>query len=295
MAKRDFYEVLGVPKTATDQEIKAAYRKMALEWHPDRNKTPEATQRFKEINEAYEVVGNKDKRASYDQFGHAAFEQGGFSSSGRPASGWGGGSQTYRQGPFTYSYSTGGQGFGNGDFGGFTDPFEIFEQFFGGGFSTGRRQQQRQVYQIDINFMDAMKGVEKEVEVGGKRKKIKIPAGVDNGNRIRFDDFDLVMNVRPHETFTRENNDIVVEKSISYPQAVLGTVTTVPTIDGPLDLRIQPGTQSGTLIRLRGKGVPHVQRGGRGDEYVKITVRIPTKLDKRSRELIQQLEREGSV
>src|SRR3989344_4498970 len=132
---RDYYEILGVSKTATDLEMKAAYRKQALQWHPDRNKTREAEAKFKEINEAYEVLSDKDKRAAYDQFGHAAFQQGGFGAAGQGPSGGGG---TYRQGPFTWTYTTGGgggqggQGVDFGDFG-FSDPFEIFEQFFGGG------------------------------------------------------------------------------------------------------------------------------------------------------------------
>src|SRR6266404_6261056 len=130
----DYYDILGVAKTATQQEIKSAYRKMALQYHPDRNKTKEAEEKFKEVTQAYEVLSNEEKRKTYDQFGHAAFEQGAgqgpFGGAGDPFGGFGGqqggGGQS---GPFSYSYSSNGQGF---DFGGFNDPFEIFEQFFGG-------------------------------------------------------------------------------------------------------------------------------------------------------------------
>jgi len=289
MAKRDFYEVLGVSKTASDQEIKAAYRKMALQWHPDRNKSAEATEKFKEINEAYEILANSEKKTAYDQFGHAAFEQGG---AGGPFGG--GGSQTYRQGPFTYSYSTGGggQGFENVDFGGFSDPFEIFEQFFGGGFSP-RGRAPRSAYTLEIDFLDAVKGVEKEVAVEGKTRKIKIPAGVDTGNRVRFENFDLVIEIRPHAVFERSGNDIYVTHAISFSEAALGGTARVPTIDGSVELRIKSGTQPGTMIRLRGKGVQSAR--GAGDQYVRLQVAVPTHLTSHAKNLLQELEKEVGI
>ncbi|MEK7119268.1 MAG: DnaJ C-terminal domain-containing protein, partial [Patescibacteria group bacterium] len=153
------------------------------------------------------------------------------------------------------------------------------------------------VYEITIDFMDAVLGVTKEVHVpagrageGSVRKTIKIPAGVDTGSRIRFDDFDIQVDVRPSKEFKREGNDLVVDKEITYIQAALGAVVEVPTIDGPLNIRVQPGTQPGTLIRLRGKGVPHVRGSGRGDEYVRIKLTIPTHLSRRQRELLEELE-----
>lgn len=283
--KRDYYDILGVSKSASSVEIKAAYRKLALEWHPDRNKAAGANEKFKEINEAYAVISDPKKKETYDQFGHSAFQPG-----------MGGGSPGgYQQGPFTYTYSTGG---GGSPFGAdFIDPFEIFEQFFGGGMGRASSRARREVYEITIDFMDAVRGVTKEVHVpagragdGSVRKTIKIPAGVDTGSRIRFDDFDIQVDVRPSKEFKREGNDLVVDKEITYTQAALGAVVEVPTIDGPLNIRVQPGTQPATLIRLRGKGVPHVRGSGRGDQYVRIKLTIPTHLSRRQRELLEELE-----
>lgn len=289
--KRDYYDILGVSKSAGEAEIKNAYRKLALEWHPDRNKAAGANEKFKEINEAYAVLSDSQKKSQYDQFGHVASGSGGMG--GGP---WGGGG-TYRQGPFTYSYSTGGNPFGGGYEG--IDPFEIFEQFFGGGFSArgGRRGRIRETYQITIEFMEAVRGVTKEIHLprgeageGSYKRTIKIPPGVDTGSRIRFDEFDIVVEVRPSSEYTREDDDLIVEKKITFTQAALGDTVEVATVEGPLRLRIQPGTQSGTLIRLRGKGMPRIQSAGRGDEYVKVVVEVPTKLSRRQKELLEELE-----
>lgn len=291
----DFYNILGVTKNASESEIKKAYRKKALEWHPDRNKSANANDKFKEINKAYEVLSDPKKKEVYDQYGESAFKPGGGYAGQGP---FGGGTQGGQYGPFSYTYTTYGggpstDGFGNVDFGGFSDPFEIFEQFFGGGVSYGRQsRKQRNVYRLTIDFMEAVKGVEKTVEVEGKRQKIKIPAGVDNGSRIRFGDFDIVVDVQSDSRFKREDYDLVTDVQISYGQAVLGDVISVPTIDGPLNLKIQPGTQSGSFIRLRGKGVPHVHSSARGDQYVRIKITIPTKLTSRQKELLSEFEEE---
>ncbi len=292
--KRDYYEILGVSKSASTEEFKRAYRKLALEWHPDRNKTAGANEKFKEINEAYAVLSDPKKKETYDQFGHAAFQpgMGGGQQSGGP---FGGG----RQGPFSYTWSSAGGGgspFGDGDF---IDPFEIFEQFFGGGFSSRRSSgQRREVYQITIDFMDAVKGVTKEVHLprgragdGSVKKTVKIPAGVDTGSRIRFDDFDILVEVKPDAKYRREQDDVYVDYEIPFAQAALGTVADVPTIDGSVKLRIQPGTQPGTLIRLHGQGVPRVRGNGRGDQYVRIQIKVPTHLSRRQKELLEELTR----
>ncbi len=296
MAKRDYYEVLGISKSASADEIKKAYRKLALEWHPDRNKSPNANEKFKEINEAYAVVSDPKKKETYDQFGHAAFAPGGgFGAHGAADQGGGG-----RQGPFTYSYYSNVPGGGASPFGGFegVDPFEIFEQFFGGGLGRTSRQPRREVYQITIDFMEAVKGATKEIHLprgrageGSQKKTIKIPAGVDTGSRIRFEDFEIVIEVRPDKQFRREGDDVYIDQEFTFSQLALGAIVDVSTIDEDVSIRIQPGTQPGTLVRLRGKGVPHVQGGGRGDEYVKIQLRVPTHLSKKQRELLSELEK----
>lgn len=291
---KDYYDILGVGKTATAAEIKSAYRKLALQYHPDRNKTKEAEAKFKEVTQAYEVLSNEEKRKTYDQFGAAAFEQGAgqgpFGGAGGPFGGFGGfgGQQGGGQyGPFTYSYSTnGGQGF---DFGGFSDPFDIFEQFFG-----GAARPRRPVYSITISFQDAVNGTEKEVTIEGKKQTIKIPAGVDRGSRIRFDNYDIVVDVIPDSKFGREGYDIVTEEEVSYPDVALGKELSVETIDGPVKIRIPAGTQPNMLIRLSGRGVRRVRGGGRGDHYVKIKVTVPKKLTHRQKELLEELQKEES-
>src|SRR3990167_5146208 len=206
--KPDFYSVLGVNKSASDKELKSAYRKLAVQWHPDKNKSPEAEKRFKEINEAYEVLGDAKKKQAYDQFGHAAFQNGGGNPGGFP-----GGSPFGAGGsPFNFTYRQ--YGGGDSPFEGFdfSDPFEIFEQFFGGA-SYGRTQRVPHV-SVNIDFMHAYKGVEAEVTIEGKKKKVKIPPGVDNGSRIKFDDFLSTINVRPHKSFQRDGADIFIDLKI---------------------------------------------------------------------------------
>lgn len=293
-AKRDYYDVLGVSKNATEREIKSAYRKLALEWHPDRNKSSEAETRFKEINEAYEVLSDSQKRAAYDQFGYAAFGPGAPPAGGFPF-GFGGfppgfqGTRTYRQGPFTFTYTTYGGAEGN-PFAGFdfSDPFEIFEQFFGTASPFGRAAGMPHV-SIPIDFMEAVRGVEKEVVVEGRKRKVKIPPGVDNGSRIRFLDFYVTIDVKPHPTFARDGDDIYVNVVIPFTLAALGGEITVPTVDGEVKLRIRPGTQSGILIRLRGRGMPRLNARGRGDEYVRVNVEVPQKLTPQQRQILEEL------
>ncbi len=287
MAK-DYYEVLGVTKSASSDDIKRAYRKLALQYHPDRNKGKEAEGKFKEVTKAYEVLSDPQKKQTYDQFGHAAFEQGGagqgpFGGAGGPSGGFGG--QGGQYGPFSYTYTTNG---GGADFGGFTDPFEIFEQFFG-----GAARQRRAVYSVTIDFMEAVKGVEKKVTISGKQQTIKIPPGVDEGSRIRFADYDIVVDVKPDSRFKREGYDIVTEKDISFAQASLGTEIPIETVWGEVKFRVPSGTQPGSLVRLREKGVPHVRGSGRGDHYVRINVAIPKNLTSRQKELLQEFEEAG--
>ncbi len=283
--KRDYYEILGVSKTASLDEIKSAYRKLALKWHPDKNKSPEAEEKFKEINEAYEVLSDKEKRAKYDRFGHAAFD---------PSAGFGGfSSRTYRSGPFTYTYTTNGASFedlfrGAGDF---SDPFKIFETFFGGsaaryGFRT------KPHYSLTIDFMEAAKGTTKTLIHQGKEYKIEIPAGADDGTRIRYQNFDVSINVKPHPTFRRDGYDVYIYHEIPFTLAILGGTTTIPTIDGPVKLKIRPGTQPSTTIRLSGKGIKHLRSNARGDQYIKLKVMLPEKLSRKAKQLVKELDQE---
>lgn len=280
---KDYYDILGIAKTASLDEIKKAYRKLALEYHPDRNKTKEGEEKFKEVTKAYEVLSNEEKRKTYDQFGHAAFEQGAGQGPFGGAGGPFGGQQGGQYGPFTYTYSQG------GDFGGFTDPFEIFEQFFGGGFGA---RQRKPAYSLTISFDEAVHGTEKQVTINGKSEKIKIPAGVDRGSRIRFTEYEVVLDVMSDKRFSREGYDIVSEKEISFPFAALGGEISIETIDGQVKIRVPAGTQPETLVRLSGKGVPHVRGSSRGDHYVKIKITVPKKLNRKQKDLLEQLQKE---
>lgn len=283
MTKTDYYDVLGVSKSANADEIKKAYRKQALEWHPDRHKDDKETaeKRFKEINEAYQVLSDSQRRSSYDQFGTAG-------SAGNP---FAGGFQGGRAGPFTYTYTTtGGQGMPF-DFG---DPFDIFEQFFGGGNPFGGAQR-REVprYSMTIDFMEAVKGVSKEVDVEGKARKIKIPAGIYEGARINFGDFTLSVNIKPDKLFERQDDDIYVSVAIPFSLAVLGGEIKVPTVNDEIKIRVRPGTPGGTMIRLRGEGVPHLHGRGKGDEYVRLNILVPEKLNKNQKDLVEEMKKEG--
>ncbi len=288
--KRDFYEVLGVNKSASAAELKKAYRQLALKYHPDRNKGADAAEKFKEISEAYEILSDSKKKQAYDQHGHAAFD---------PSRGFGGfnqgGARTYSQGPFTYTYTSGGPASAGG-FGGFTDPFEIFESFFGGA-SPFRQARQIPRYGLTIDFLEAVKGAERTIVHQGKEHKIKIPPGADDGTRIRFNDFYVTIEVKDHHIFKREGADIFINHEISFSKAVLGDTISVPTVDQKdIKLKVRPGTQPNTLIRLRGKGMPRLRssglpagKAGRGDQYVRLVVKVPEKLTRKQKQLLKQL------
>ena len=283
--KRDYYDVLGVAKTASAAEIKAAYRKLALKWHPDKHAKDKAAaeEKFKEINEAYQILSDKDKKQAYDQFGHAAFDpsKGGFGG-GDPFGG-------FKTGPFTWSYNQGGGNpFEGVDFG---DPFDIFEQFFGGGF--GRQRNQRPHYSLSITFEEAVKGTSKEVSVSGKSQKITIPAGVDDGTRIRFDDFEISINVQTHPKFTRDGANLFIDHEIPFSFAALGGTTKVETLGAPIEIRVRPGTQSHTLVRLRGEGIPMLRSSGKGDLFIKLKVTVPENLTSEQTKLLEKLKKAG--
>ncbi|MDQ3098572.1 MAG: DnaJ domain-containing protein [bacterium] len=276
----DYYATLGVARTATAEEIKKAYRGLVRKHHPDVDKSPDADKKFKEISNAYEVLSDAQKRQTYDQFGSSAFE--GNAAGGNPYGASGGS-------PFGggYSYQSNG-----GDF----DPFDILNSFFGGGSpfggAGGRRAPRTPTYQIQITFDEAVHGIEKEVSIEGKSRKIKIPAGVDDGTRIKFDDFSLIVSVLPSPIFQRDGYDVIIEQDIPFSLATLGGAIKVPTIDGDVELKIQPGTQPGAVVRLGGRGIKSTRGNTRGDEYVKFVVKVPTKISSKAKKLIEELQRE---
>ena len=356
MNKRDYYEVLGVSKTADEKEIKSAFRKLAKKYHPDVSKEPDAAEKFKEAQEAYAVLSDEQKRKQYDQYGHAAFDQ-----------------------------MNGGAGFDFSDFD-FSDIFsELFGGAFGGGFSgfsnfggNGRQSANRarhgsdRLMRVDLTFEEAIFGCKKEINVdfydecdvcngkGGKGEKtcstchgngtvtmqqqtlfgafmtrttcpdckgkgktyssicshckgagqvkknkdleVKVPAGVDTGNRLRLagkgdsgsnggenGDLYLEFRVKDHSLFERDGNDIYLELPITITDAVLGCKKEVPTLYGNVKLTIESGASTGDKHRLKGKGVEDLHSGSKGNMYVIINVVIPQKIDKNQRKLFEQL------
>ena len=344
-SKRDYYEVLGVSKTASQAEIKKCYRQLARQYHPDVSDIPDAEPRFKEINEAYEVLSDTEKRGTYDRFGHV---------------------------------DPGSSGFGTGF--GFRNPFDIFEEVFGSGFGfrttrSGPRRGADLRYDLRLTFEEAVFGCEKEIEIaryevcpecqgsgaepgttpvrcsecggtgqtrrvqrsilgsfvnvatcpvcrgegetvpipcsqcgGAKRIRaahklsVTVPAGVDTGTQIRLSgegklgdkggppgNLYVVLDVEPHSVFERRGNDILIELQVNVSQAALGSDVKVPTLEGEEEIAIPAGTQSGTVLRLQNKGVPHLRRNGRGHQLVMVRVAVPRKLSREQRQLLQEL------
>jgi len=304
-ANKDYYETLGVSKNATADEIKQAYRKLAREYHPDVAKNGDkaaAEKKFKEINEAYQILGDTQKRQTYDQYGSAAFANGG---QGNP-----GGFQGGQWGPFSYTYSSGGQqGFGGfGD----VDPFEVFEDFFGfKGFGGNRtpRKGKNLYYELQISFAEAVKGLERDISIESGKLKIKVPSGVRDGTELRFEgkgmpgpnaniphgDVFITIRVIPPKEFKIVGDDILVQVDVSFVQASLGDTITISVVDsekpqgiGSVQFKIPAGTQHGTRFVLRGKGMPRLRGRGTGDAYIEVGVTIPTKLSRKQKDLLEE-------
>ncbi len=293
MAK-DYYKTLGVPRTATQDELKKSYRKLAKQHHPDVNKGDKAAEeKFKEISQAYEVLGDAEKRKKYDQFGEWS-EQGGFDP---------------RQAHRTYSWASGPGSSGGMDF----DLGDIFGDLFGGtrgsaagsgrrGGRTGGTRAQPSDLQATttISFEEAAHGATRRVSVerNGREEKIdvKIPAGIKDGGKIRLSgkgggggDLYIQIHISPHQTFWREEDDIHIEMPISITEAVLGTSIRVPTLEGAVNLKIPPETSSGKRFRIPGKGIPHLGQSGKGDQYVVIKVMVPPHIDEESKDLFRKI------
>lgn len=283
--KKDYYEVLGVAKTASEDEIKSAYRKLALKYHPDRNKEPGAEARFKEINEAYQILSDKSKREKYDQFGHSAFD---------PSSGMGGNpyAGAYQQGPFTWTYSTSGNPFTDTDY---IDPFEVFNSFFGGSGRSGFGGRARMPsYSLHLSFMEAVTGTQKTVEVEGRKQTIKIPAGVDDGTRIRFKDFYVTFDVGTDPYFKRQGADVYADVNLPVSALILGATIKVKTLTGEVKMKVREGTQSHTMLRLTGEGIPVLgSRNRKGDLYVRLIAKIPEKINRQQRQAVSALRDVG--
>ena len=288
MSKRDYYEVLGIQKGASDDEIKKAFRKLAIKYHPDKNPgDKEAEEKFKEVNEAYSVLSDKTKRQRYDQFGHAGVGGAG-AAGGNPFAG----------GDFNFN----GQSF-NFDFGGggLDDILGAMFGFGGGGFRGARRGRDYRT-STTINFEEAIFGCTKNVSVDGENIKLKIPAGIYDGQRIRLSgkggpapqeggqrgDLFVEVRVRAHKTLTREGDLILSEVTIPMVDAVLGTDVDVETVDGTVTMRVPAGTQPGTNFKLSGHGAPHLGTNERGPHIVTVNVEIPKNLSRKQKQLIEQ-------
>ena len=308
MTKKDYYETLSVNRTATEEEIKKAYRRSALEYHPDRNPDDKAAEeKFKEVNEAYAVLSDKEKRKQYDMFGHADFQQ-------------------------RFSQEDIFRGFDVGDMFkdmGFTTD-DLFSRIFGGGrrgrarkvdfgniFEGGGFQQnpmsrkgEDMTADIQITLEEAVQGAEKKVSYRRGRKQeevsVKIPAGISEGKKLRLTgkgregangaapgDLYLTVRVKPHDVFERDGDDLYADKTIKFTEATLGTSVEVTTLQGSRTIKIPPGTRSNTNIRLKGYGVPHLNGKDKGDQYVRIIIETPRELTPKQRELIEALAHEG--
>ena len=299
MAFIDYYKVLGVERDASQEEIKKAYRKLAKKYHPDINReNPQAQERFQEINEANEVLGDVEKRRRYDEYGEHWKHSEEFEAQQRNAHGFGGGTQEFGFGGFG----------GFGDFGrsagnqsGFSD---FFEQLFGGAY---RRQQPADDLQatLQLTLAEAATTHKRILEINGEKIAITIPAGIADGQKIRVKgrggkssdgtrrgDLYITFSIEPDSRFTREGDDLYTTVVCDLYTLLLGGEAVVPTIDGSVKAKVKAGTQPGTKLRLRGKGIPHYRREGAGDLIVEIQVVLP-QLNAEQMEMVIKLKDEN--
>lgn len=301
MAQTDYYKTLGVDKKASPDEIKKAYRKLAVKYHPDRNPGDKAAEeKFKEINEAYAVLSDPQKKEQYDTFGSSGFHK------------------QYSQEDifrnFDFSGTFRDMGMGGGE--------DIFSRLFGGAFGGGMGRGGRGGFrpgpqrgadlemETDVSFRDAVNGAEKLIAFrrNGVREelKVRIPAGVDNGSKIRISgkgspgegggpagDLFLIIRTLPDPVFTRDGGDLFVERSIPFSAACLGVSLDVPTLEGDKRIKVPAGIQPGTKIRLKGCGVKSLSSNTRGDLFVKIGVHVPESLNPEQKKLVEELARKG--
>lgn len=309
MSKKDFYQTLGVTKSASPDEIKKAYRKLAMQYHPDKNQgNKKAEEKFKEISEAYEVLSDAEKRKNYDMFGHAG-------ANGNPFGGTG------QQGGNPFGRS-GGNPFGGG-FGG-ADINDLFGDIFGDAFSGGggrtrSSSHQRSTnskgadlrYTLSITFEEAASGCEKVIsfarQVGAREEAAKlsvtVPAGVKEGQRLKLSeegdkpssgpagDLYVIINLQEHLLFKREEADVMLDLPVKYTEAILGTEIEIPTLTGKAQIKIPQGIYSGQVLRLKGKGFPRIGGIGNGDMLVRLLVDTPQKTNSRQKELLEELNR----
>lgn len=309
MSKKDYYSLLNVSRSATADEIKKAYRKLAMQYHPDKNPgDKKAEEKFKEFSEAYEVLSDPKKREMYDQFGHAGAQGGfgGFGGAGGPFGGAG-----------AYGAGAGGPG---------QDPFQdifgdVFSEIFGArGAGAGAGPRRRQAkgsdlrYTLNISFEESALGAEKVISFvrqrGGKdetaKLSVNVPAGVKEDQRLKLagegdtppgggpaGDLYVIIKVQDHPLFRRQENDIVMDLPVSYTDAILGTSVEIPTLTGKAVIRIPPGTHSGQTFRLKGKGFPKIGGFGSGDMLVRLIVDTPEKINARQKELLEELSKAG--
>ncbi|MBN2373887.1 DnaJ domain-containing protein [bacterium] len=324
MGEKDYYKTLGVDKNATAEEIKKAFRKLALKYHPDRTKgDPKSEEKFKEINEAYAVLSDKGKRAQYDQFGSAEFHQrfsqedifrnfdfnsifeefgfdlgdlfrGGFSAQ-RKAGGFGGAYNAHSSRAKRRQSQAWGDSFG----------------FQTGGYEAPPQKARDYISNLSVTLEEAARGVKKRISIqqGSKAKKVmvEIPAGIQDGQKIRLHgqgqsnpdamgkpgDLYLKINISAHPLFKPKGNDLFIDHSISFTQAALGYVLDVPTLEGNRQLKIPPGIQSHTLMRLKGYGMPKFKSQEKGDLYVRVIVTTPSRLDESQKRLFEELKKTG--